>query len=1074
VSRKLFQLRSIKVRVTLFTLAIFIASIWTISFYVGRMLQLDMERVLGEQQFTTVSMVAADINEDIQSRLDALKIIADTVASSLPGGAVATQKALENFPVFQHLFNAGTVVVGFDGTAIASVPAAFDRGGVNLMDRDQVVAALKEGRSSVGKPVLGKVLKEPIVSMAAPIRDPQGKVIGALIGNIDLGQPTFLDKVSNATSGKTGTVSLVSVPHRLTVTSSDKKLVLFALPAPGVNPYLDRNMAGFEGSTIVVNVLGQEQLASVKTIPAAQWYLFSGLPIEEVFAPVRAMQKRVLLAVILLTLLAGSLTWWMLKRELAPMFDTAKKLAQMAEITETPQPLPITRQHEIGELIGGFNRLLETLGRRETALQKSEQSLAITLNSIGDAVIATDPSGRVNRMNPTAERLTGWALAEAMGQPLTEVFHIVNAATQEPVADPVQLVMAHGQVVALANHTLLLAKDRQKYQIADSAAPIRNAEGDIVGVVLVFSDVTEKYQAEVALHQSQESLKEAQRIAGIGSYALDFSAGLWYSSEELDRLFGIAASFERSVQGWETLIHPADRAMMGDYFKRQIVGQHKTFDKEYRIVRHNDQAERWVHGLGRLEFDAQGGLQMMIGTIQDITERKHAQNQIQALAFSDPLTGLANRRLLMERLEQSMVGALRHGHQNALLFVDMDDFKTLNDSLGHDKGDQLLQQVAGRVRTCVREGDTVARLGGDEFVVLVEYLDHSSQEAAKQAEVVARKIHTALRQPYQLESHGYYSSASIGITLFGDAQRESIGEPLKRAELAMYKAKAVGRNNLRFFEPEMRNAINARASIEADLHKALAQGQFLLYYHAQVGADARLTGVEALVRWQHPERGLILPGEFIHVAEANGLILPLGLWVLETACKQLAAWALRPEMAHLTLSVNVSARQFRLPNFGEEVLAILQASGANPKRLKLELTESVLLDNMKDIITKMTELKASGVCFSLDDFGTGYSSLTYLKRLPLDELKIDQGFVHDILIDPHDAAIAKMVIALAETMGLAVIAEGVETEAQRDFLAGLGCNNYQGYLFGRPLPIEEFEAFALSNFTLPAGRPSGA
>lgn len=452
--------------------------------------------------------------------------------------------------------------------------------------------------------------------------------------------------------------------------------------------------------------------------------------------------------------------------------------------------------------------------------------------------------------------------------------------------------------------------------------------------------------------------------------------------------------------------------------------------------------------------------ELLLVTFNDITERKKAEEDIRSLVFSDTLTGLPNRRLLMERLKQAMVGALRHKHQDALLFVDMDDFKTLNDSLGHDKGDQLLQQIAGRMLACVREGDTVARLGGDEFVVLLEDLDKRPQEAAKQAEVVGRKIHDALHQPYQLGSHGHHSSASIGITLFGGAQRESIEEPLKRAELAMYKAKAVGRDNLRFFEPEMRNAINARATLEAQLHQALRQAQFLLYYQAQVDRDAHLTGVEALVRWQHPERGLVSPGEFIPVAEANGLILPLGRWVLETACKQLAAWALRPEMAHLTISVNVSARQFRSPNFVEEVLAVLQATAANPKRLKLELTESLLLDNMKDIITKMTALKSRGVRFSLDDFGTGYSSLSYLKRLPLDQLKIDQGFVRDILTDPNDAAIAKMVVALAETMGLGVIAEGVETQAQRDTLAALGCHAYQGYLYGKPLPIDELEAFA--------------
>lgn len=502
---KFLQLRSIKTRVTLFTLAIFVLSIWTISFYVSRTLQGDIQRVLGEHEFAAASMVAGEINDEVQERMDALETIAAGLTSALPRGATATQKELEARPIFQRLFNLGSFVTGMDGTAMASFPVSAGRLGINYMDRDYIVSALKEGRSSVSKPVISKGQNQPVVAMAVPIRDSQGKVIGALIGVTDLGEPNFLDRIAKATFNKTGTVSLISPQHRITVTSSDKKLVMLTLPPPGVNPYLDKNIAGFEGYTIVVNVLGQEQLASVKRIPAAQWYLYSGLPTEEVFAPVHAMQRRILLAVILLTLLAGGFTWWMLKRQLDPLFDTAGKLAHMAEANETPQPLPITRRDEIGELIGGFNRLLETLGRRETALQKSEQNLAITLNSIGDAVIATDPGGRITNMNPTAERLCGWALTEAFGHPLTDVFCIVNATTRKPVTDPIQLVMAQGQVVGLANHTVLLAKGGQEYQIADSAAPIRDTAGEIVGVVLVFSDVTEKYKAEAKLRERVNS-----------------------------------------------------------------------------------------------------------------------------------------------------------------------------------------------------------------------------------------------------------------------------------------------------------------------------------------------------------------------------------------------------------------------------------------------------------------------------------------------------------------------------------------------------------------------------------------
>ncbi len=454
-----------------------------------------------------------------------------------------------------------------------------------------------------------------------------------------------------------------------------------------------------------------------------------------------------------------------------------------------------------------------------------------------------------------------------------------------------------------------------------------------------------------------------------------------------------------------------------------------------------------------------GAVTNYIGSYLDITERKLAEEKIYELAFYDPLTGLPNRRLLIDRLKQVLVSRARSGKHGALLFVDLDNFKTLNDTLGHDIGDLLLKQVAQRLVSCVREGDTVARLGGDEFVVVLEDLSEIAQEAAAQVKIVGEKLLAALNRIYQLAGTEYRNTSSIGVTLFIDHQG-SMDELLRHADLAMYQAKAAGRNTLCFFEPEMQVAAMSRAALETDLHSAFEDKQFILYYQPQiVGAD-RLTGAEVLLRWQHPQRGIVSPADFIPLAEETGLILPLGHWVLFSACQQLVAMAADPGMEHLTLAVNVSARQFRLPNFVEEVLAILAHTGANPYRLKLELTESLLVSDVEGVIRKMAELKASGVGFSLDDFGTGYSSLSYLKRLPLDQLKIDQGFIRDILNDANDAAIAKMVIALAETMGLSVIAEGVELEGQKEFLACHGCHAYQGYLFSRPLPFGQFEAMA--------------
>jgi diguanylate cyclase (GGDEF)-like protein len=433
--------------------------------------------------------------------------------------------------------------------------------------------------------------------------------------------------------------------------------------------------------------------------------------------------------------------------------------------------------------------------------------------------------------------------------------------------------------------------------------------------------------------------------------------------------------------------------------------------------------------------------------------------EINDLAFYDRLTRLPNRRLILVRLEQSIAANLKNKKYGALLLVDLDQFKTLNDTLGHEFGDSLLQQIAKRLPGCVREGDTVARIGGDEFLVMLVDLSENAVEAATQAELVGKKILAAFEQAFQLNESEHRAAASIGVTLFGGAQIEVKSESFKRAELAMYQAKEAGRNTLCFYDAQMQAVVTVHAALEADLRMAVQQGQFRLYYQAHVHGE-QVTGVEALVRWQHPQRGMVSPAEFIPLAEESGLILPLGNWVLETACTQLALWSEDLELAHLTVAVNVSGRQFYQPDFVEHVLAVIERTGANPKRLKLELTESILVSDVEGIIAKMTALKLRGVGFSLDDFGTGYSSLSYLKRLPLDQLKIDQGFVRDILVDANDAAIAKMVIALAESLGLTVIAEGVETEGQRNFLGGLGCHAYQGYLFSRPLPVEEIEIYA--------------
>ncbi|MFZ2404435.1 MAG: EAL domain-containing protein, partial [Methylobacter sp.] len=453
---------------------------------------------------------------------------------------------------------------------------------------------------------------------------------------------------------------------------------------------------------------------------------------------------------------------------------------------------------------------------------------------------------------------------------------------------------------------------------------------------------------------------------------------------------------------------------------------------------------------------ADGIITNYVATLVDITLNKAAADEIERLAFYDPLTGLPNRRLLLDRLDLALASSHRSGRKGALLFIDLDNFKTLNDTLGHDMGDLLLQLVAVRLSSCIREGDTVARLGGDEFVIMLEDLSKQAVEAATQTETIGEKILVALNQPYQLAKNEYYSTPSIGASLF-NGHEQSTDELLKQADIAMYQAKTSGRNALRFFDPQMQASINTRVALEADLRQAVTENQFILYYQPQVYHDGQAIGAEVLIRWHHPQRGLVSPADFIPLAEETGLILPIGLWVLETACAQIKIWEDSGHTQHLQLAVNVSVRQFRQPDFVEEVSRVLLHSAINPHKLKLELTENLMLDDIDDTIVKMNTLREIGVCFSMDDFGTGYSSLSYLTQLPLDQLKIDQSFVRNIGVKPTDAVIVQTIIGMAKNLGMEVIAEGVETQAQRAFLEQHGCPVCQGYLFGKPVLLAEFE-----------------
>lgn len=723
-------------------------------------------------------------------------------------------------------------------------------------------------------------------------------------------------------------------------------------------------------------------------------------------------------------------------------FDSLKlKDGRIYERNSLPQRME-------GKVVGRVWSFRDVSERQQTeeTLRKSRRLLDSIVENIPAMVFVKRADDlRFELFNKAGELLLGHPRENFLGKNDHDFFPIDQA---DRFTEKDRIVLGTSEVIEIVQEPITTASGEIRYLHTRKFA-LRDDAGEPTHLLGISLDITDRKLIEKELRvlatafNSQEALMITDANSVILRVNPAFTESTGYASEEVmgknPRLLNSGhhgAAFYAGM--WGSIARTG--VWKGEIWNRRKNGE----------IYPNWMTITAVKG-------ADGVVTHYVGSQTDITSRKSAEEEIKHLAFYDPLTQLPNRRLLMDRLRRGLVSSSSSGRDGALMFIDMDNFKMLNDTMGHDNGDALLRQVAERLPWCLRDGDTVARLGGDEFVVMLEELSEDPLEAAAQAEAVGEKIIAALNQPYNLVGHQYRCTPSIGVALFAD-HKNTLDEVMKRADLAMYQAKAAGRNCLRFYNPEMQAVVTAQAAMEEELRRALDEKHFVVYYQAQTDHLGRWIGAEALVRWVHPARGLVSPAEFIPLAEQTGLILPLGYWVLDTACAQLAAWALDPKTAHLSLAVNVSARQFRSPDFSPKVLASLEQTGANPKRLKLELTESLLLEDVEDTIMKMVALKALGVGFSLDDFGTGYSSLTYLKRLPIDQLKIDRSFVRDILTDPNDAAISRTIVALGQNLGMSVIAEGVETEAQWNFLSGLGCHSYQGYYFGYPMPIKEFDA----------------
>ncbi len=692
----------------------------------------------------------------------------------------------------------------------------------------------------------------------------------------------------------------------------------------------------------------------------------------------------------------------------------------------------VLREHE----------LLKTLSRH---LEESERQKYLILNTMPDLVWLKDANGAYQMCNPGFERLYGAPESAIVGK--TD-FDFVDPQLARFFLQKDQEAMQAGH--ALRNEEwVTFAHDGREVLLETVKTPLRDRQGTLLGVLGIARDITERERASRQLALVDFALNHVKEAA----FLMDEGGRLHYVNDEACRSLGYAREQLLQLRVIDIDQDCASPEQWQTTWAQLKLQRTMTFESTHRA---QDGSQFPVEvNANYFEF---GGQPYVLSLARDIVERKQAEEQIWNLAYFDALTKLPNRRLLMDRLGHALASSQRSRAFGALLILDLDHFKTLNDTQGHDVGDRLLIEVSQRLTACVRREDTVCRLGGDEFVVLLEGLGQDERHAAHQAELVAEKVRLTLGQPYLLNPNEaeFHGSASIGVTLFSD-QKLPVEALLKQADVALYQAKDAGRDQIRFFNPAMQAAIDARTVLEAALRRALDQDELRLYYQPQVDQRDRLVGAEVLLRWHRLDQAWVSPADFIPLAEDTGLILSIGQWVLDTACAQLKAWSADPRTRNLQLSVNVSARQFLQENFVDAVRHSLKTSGIDPARLKLELTESVVLDDIDGVVSRMQELIALGVSFCLDDFGTGYSSLSYLKRLPLEQVKIDQSFVRDVTEDQNDAAIVRAIMAMSRSLGLQVVAEGVETQAQRDFLLQNDCTIYQGFLFCEPVPIEEWQ-----------------
>jgi diguanylate cyclase (GGDEF)-like protein/PAS domain S-box-containing protein len=993
-------------------------------------------------QFAMLSSAA----EELDTRMATAHLTLIAAAATIPRDALddadRLQSILDQRDDLHSIFDNHIFIFTPEGAMFTESPFAPNRRGKDFSYREYIKNTVAGGKPYISNPyITTQAHKHPVIMMTAPIFDANGKMRAILAASLDLMRDNFLGKLAQRKVGKSGYYYLTT-GDRVMVMHPDKQRIFKPFP-PGGNAAYDAAMNGFQGTRETVNTYGKHMYATFKRLRQKPWVLAVNYPVDEALAPVADFQLTVLMFTLFGLIVSALLIHWLMGRLLQPVQELTRHMSTLSGKSGAARVLPVSSEDEAGQLTRSFNDMVTTLDRQKQELTDKEALYRTVVRFAADFIFWRGPDGQIRYVSENAEKVTGYP---------PEAFHKTPALLDDMIHPEDRAAWLHhldnlDTDVEPHDYRIITASGEVRW-VSHLCQKVIDEHGQIAGIRGSHSDITARKLSESRLRLAGavfDSAREAILVCNQHSEIVAVNPAFTQ----------ITGYGESEVLGKNPRLLKSGETPLEHYISMwRDLRLHGHWQGEFSNRRKDGSIYDVLAALSAVNDD-QGRLTHYVGIESDISAMKAAEERIEHLAYHDALTGLPNRLLLLERADLALALSARRRETAAILFLDLDRFKDVNDSLGHAAGDALLSEAGRRLVTLTRETDTVSRLGGDEFIVLLPNVDEAG------AKEVAEKILKLMRATFVVEGHNLSLSTSIGIAVY-PKDGGDMGELMKNADTALYRAKQDGRNTLAFYDREMNIATFEKLVLESELKAAIQNGDLVTYYQPKLHLDGeRLIGAEALVRWRHPQHGLIPPGQFIPVAETSGLIDELCHWVLDDVFRQLAEWR-REGLRQISVAVNLSPRNFRSAHLIPHLQSLLTTYALPADAIELELTESILLEAGEQVLSNLLAIKHLGIGLAIDDFGTGYSSLGYLRRLPISVLKIDQSFVSDLESDLDDRTLAGSIIALGHSLGLSVIAEGLETLAQRDILMELGCRTGQGYLYSRPISAEEFRAWVVA------------